>query len=93
MWLLSGVAEDPEDETVMEMHGANTLYCAVRSLMHTFRTENHDAHRDAAHRMIKIATPRTISRWSEWKLANARTMVRIPKGNAHLVDLESTEDA
>jgi hypothetical protein len=34
MWLFSGEPEDPEDETVMEMHGADALYSAVMSLMH-----------------------------------------------------------
>jgi hypothetical protein len=88
MWLLSGAPEDPEDETVMEMHGADALYSAVKSLMHAFRTEDQDAQQDAAHRMSQISKPWTIRRWSEWKLANGKPLVRIPKENAHLVDLE-----
>jgi hypothetical protein len=92
MWLFSGAPEDPEDETVMEMHGADALYSAVKSLMHAIRTEDQDAQQDAAHRMIQIAKPWTIRRWSESKLANGKPLVRIPKENAHLVDLEWTED-
>jgi len=92
MWLFSGAPEDPEDETVMEMHGADALYSAVKSLMHAIRTEDEEAQQDAAHRMIKIAKPWIIRRWSEWKLANGKPLVRIPKENAHLVDLEWTEE-
>jgi len=57
MWLFSGAPEDPEDETVMEMHGADALYSAVKSLMHAIRTEDQDAQQDAAHWMIQIAKP------------------------------------
>jgi hypothetical protein len=92
MWLFSGAPEDPEDETVMEMHGAEALYSAVRSLMHAIRTEYEEAQEDAAHRMIQIGKPWTIRRWSELKLANAKPLVRIPKANAHLVDLEWTAE-
>jgi hypothetical protein len=42
MWLFSGAPEDSEDETVMEMHGAESLYSAVKSLMHAIRTEDQD---------------------------------------------------
>jgi hypothetical protein len=52
MWLFSGAPEDPEDETVMEMHGVHVPYSAVKSLMHTIRTEYQDSQQDAAHRMI-----------------------------------------
>jgi len=79
MWLFSGVPEDPEDETVMEMHGADALYSAVKSLMHAIRTEDQEAQQDAAHRMIQIAKPWTIRRWSESKLANGKPLVQIPK--------------
>jgi hypothetical protein len=30
MWLFSGEPEDPEDETVMEMHSADALYSTVK---------------------------------------------------------------
>jgi len=53
MWLFSGTPEDPEDETVIEMHGADALYSAVKSLMHAIRTEDQNAQQDAAHRMIQ----------------------------------------
>jgi len=92
MWLFSGAPEEPEDKTVMEIHGADALYSAVKSLMHAIRTEDQDAQQDVAHRMIQIAKPWTIRRWSESKLANRKPLVRIPKENAHLVDLEWTED-
>ena len=92
MWLFSGAPEDPEDETLMEMHGAEALYSAMKSLMHAVRTKDQDAQQDAAPQMIQIAKHWTIRRWSESKLANWKPLVRIPKENAHLVDLEWTED-
>jgi len=79
MWLFSGVPEDPEDETVMEKHGADAQYSAVKSLMHAIRTEDQEAQQDAAHRMTHIAKPWTIRRWSESKLANVNPLVRILK--------------
>jgi len=87
MWLFSGAREDPEDETVMEMHGADALYSAVKSLMHAIRTDDQDTQQDAAHRMIQIAKPCMIKRCPESKLANGKPLVPIPKENAHLVDL------
>jgi len=45
-----------------------------------------------AHWMIQIAKPCMIRRWSESKLVNGKPLVRIPRENAHLVDLEWTED-
>ena len=92
MWLFSGAPEDLEDDTVIEMHGADALYSAVQSLMRAIWTEDQDAQQDAAHRMIQIAKPWMIRRWSELKLTNGKPVVRIPKENAHLVDLEWTED-
>ena len=52
MWLFSGVPGYPEDDTVMEKHGTEALYSAVKSLMHVMRTEDEDAQQDAAHRII-----------------------------------------
>jgi hypothetical protein len=92
MWLFSGAPEDQEDKTVMEMHGADALYSAVKRLMHAIRTEDQDAEQDAAHRMIQFAKTWTIRRWSESKLANGKPLVQIPKENPHLVDLEWTEN-
>jgi len=92
IWLISGVPEDPEDETVMEKHGADAQYSAVKSLMHAIRTEDKDAQHDAAHQRIQIAKPWRIRRWSESKLANGKPLLRLLKENAHLVDLEWTED-
>jgi len=92
MWLFSGPPEAPEDDTVMEKHSPNALYCVVKSLMHAIRTEDHDAQQDAVHRTIQIAKPWMIRRWSESKLTNGKPLLRIPKENAHRVDLECTED-
>ena len=92
MWLFSGAPEDPEDETVMEMYGGDELYSAVKSLMHAIRTEDQDAQQDVAHWKIQIAKPCTIRRWSESNLTNGKPLVPLPKENAHLVDLEWTED-
>jgi hypothetical protein len=91
MCLLSGGPEDPEDETVMEKHDADALYSAVKSLMHAIGTEDQDAQQDAPHRMIQIAKPWMIRRWSESQLANGKPLVRILKENAHHVDLEWIE--
>jgi len=45
-----------------------------------------------AHRVIQIAKPWTIRGWSESKFPNRKPLIRIPKGKAHRVDLESTEE-
>jgi len=92
MWLFPGAPDDPEYDTVMEMDGAEALYSAVKSLMHAIQTENEEAQQDAAHRMIQIAKPWTIRRWSESKPANGKPLVLIPRENAHLIGLEWTED-
>jgi hypothetical protein len=42
MWLFLCAPEDPEDETVIEMHGADALYSAVKSFMHAIRTEDEE---------------------------------------------------
>ena len=55
MWLFWGAPKDPEDDTVMEKHGADALYSAVTSWIHVIQTEDHDAEQDAAHLMIQIA--------------------------------------
>jgi hypothetical protein len=60
--------------------------------MHAVWTEDQDAPQDAAHQMIQIAKPWTIRRWSESKLANGKPLGQIQKENAHLVDLEWTEE-
>jgi hypothetical protein len=79
MWLFCGAPEDPEDDTVMDRHGVDALYSAVKSLMHAIRTEDEEAQQDAVHQMIQIAKPWTIRRWSESKLAKGQPLVRIPK--------------
>jgi len=59
--------------------------------MHAIWTKDKEAQQDAAHRMIQIAMPWTIRRWSESKLANCNPLVYIPKENACLIDLKQTE--
>jgi hypothetical protein len=60
MQLFWSVPDNPEDDTVMEKHGAEALYSAVKSLMHAIWTEDEEAKQDVAHRMTKIAKPWTI---------------------------------
>ena len=42
MWLFSGAPKDPEDKTVMEMHGADALYSVVKRMLHAIRTDDQD---------------------------------------------------
>jgi hypothetical protein len=88
MWLFSGAPEDPEDETVMEKHGAKVLYPTGKSLKYAIWTEDQDAQQDVAHQTIQIAKPWTIRRWPESTLAKWKRLVSIVEENAHLVDLE-----
>jgi len=67
MWLFSGGTDDPEIDTVMEQHGADALYSAVKCLMQAIQAEDKDVQHDVAHRMIQIAKPSKIKRWSESK--------------------------
>jgi len=92
VWLFSGAPDNPDDDTVMEKHGAGALYSAVKRLMHAIQTKDKEAQQDAAHRMIQIAKPRTIRRWSVSKLANVKPLIRIPKENPHLIDLVWPEE-
>jgi hypothetical protein len=92
MWLFSDALEDLEDDTVMEQHGADVLYSAMKSLMYATCTEDEEAQQDVVHRMIQISKPYTIMRWSESKIANGKPQVQMPKENAHLVHLEWTEN-
>ena len=91
MWLFTGASEDPEDETVMEKHGADALYSTVKRLMDAIHTEDEVAQQDAAHWLIQIAKTWRIRRRSESKLANGKPLVRILKENAPRSDLEWTE--
>jgi hypothetical protein len=84
--------EDPEDETVMEKHGAEALYSTVKSLMHTIWTADQDAQQDATHWMIPNVIPWTIWTWSESKLPNGKPLVRISKEIGHHVDLAWTKE-
>jgi hypothetical protein len=90
--LFSGAPEDPEDDTVMEQHGADALYSAVKSVMHAIQTKDEEAQQDAAHWMVQSAKPWIIRRLSESKPANGKPLVHILQESAHLIDLEWTED-
>jgi len=92
MWQFWGAPDDPEDDTVMEKHGGEALYSAVKSVMHAIRTENEEAQQDVAAWMIQIVQPWTMRRWSELHLANGKPIILIPKANSHLIDLEGMED-
>jgi hypothetical protein len=92
MWLFSDAPENPEDETLMDKHRAEALHSEVKRFMHALWTEGQDAQQDAAHRVIQIANPWTIGRWSESKLANLKLLVPIRKENAQLVDFEWTAE-
>ena len=92
MRLFSGAPENLDDDAVMGKHSASALNSAVKSLMHAILTEDEEAQQNAAHGMIQIARLWTIRRWSESNLANGKPLIRIPKQNAHPVDLEWTED-
>jgi len=70
MWLFSGAPDDREDATVIEKHGAEGLYSAVKSLMHAIRTKNQENQQDAGLRNIQIAKPWMIRMWSESTPAN-----------------------
>jgi len=70
MWLFSGAPADREDDTVMETHAADTLYSAVKSLMHANWIEDEEAQQDVVHHMTHSVKPWMSTRWSESKLAN-----------------------
>ena len=76
----------------MEKHGDKALYSAVKSLMNSIQTAGHDAQEHAAHWMIRIAKCWTIIRQLESKLTNGKPLVSISTQDAHLVDLEWTEE-
>jgi hypothetical protein len=62
--LISGTPENPEADTVMERNLAEAFNSAVESLIHAIWTENEHAQQNVPHRMIPIARPWTIRRWS-----------------------------
>jgi SNF2 family DNA or RNA helicase len=57
MWLFLGTPEDPEDETVMEKHGAEAVYSTVKSVMHAIQTKDEEAQQNAVHHITQIAKP------------------------------------
>jgi hypothetical protein len=79
MWLCSGATDNPEDNTVMEKHGAEALFSTVKSWMQDISTEDVDAQEDVAPQMIQIPIHGTTQRWSESKVENGKPLVLIPK--------------
>ncbi|KAF8249294.1 hypothetical protein K440DRAFT_216995 [Wilcoxina mikolae CBS 423.85] len=43
-------------------------------------------------KIIRVARPWTIRRWSESKQANGEPLVKVPKDNAHLINLQWTTE-
>jgi len=84
MWLYSGAPEVAENDTVMEMGGAEALDSAVKSWMHAPRTADEKVQQNGAHRVSQIAKCCMIRRWSESKLANGYPLIRIPMEKSHL---------
>jgi hypothetical protein len=70
MWLLSGVLEDPDNNTVMELQVPKSFESSVKRFIHAIQTEVEETKLNAAHPMIWIATPFTIKRRFESKVAN-----------------------
>jgi hypothetical protein len=55
MWLCSAAADDAEDKTVKERHGADALNSLVNSWRHVIRTGDQEGQYDMPHHMINIA--------------------------------------
>jgi len=87
MCLFSGAPENPENDTVMEKHGAEVLYSTVKSLIHAIQTEDKESQQDAADQMIQISKPWTLRRWSKSKLANPKWLNPMVRVNSLLTDL------
>jgi len=62
MRLFSGGPDDPEVDSLMEIHVAETLYSAVQCLMHVIWTKDKEAQQDVAHHMRQ-----TAKRWMIWR--------------------------
>jgi len=92
LWLFSGASDNPEDDTVMEKHGKEALYSAVKSLMQAIHTEDKEAEQDAVHQMIQIAKRWTIKQWYESKLASTKPVNLMRNANAPLIDVDSSEE-
>jgi hypothetical protein len=67
--LFPGAPENPEDDTVMEKHGAEELHSAVKSSIYAIYTKDTEYQHYLAHRMIQTAKPLTIRWWSVSTLA------------------------
>jgi hypothetical protein len=91
MWLFSVVPDNPENDTLIEKHGADVLYSAMKRLLDATWTEDDQAQQNTAHQMIQITKPWMIRMWLELNHANRNPPLQIPKMYALLFDLESTE--
>jgi len=92
MMLISGAPEDWEDDTVIEMHSAETQCSAEWILMHGIEPEDEYSQQDSVHHTIQSAKPWMIRTWSEWNLPKWKPLIQIPKEYEHLIDPESTEE-
>ena len=62
MWLFSDSGDDPEDNALMQKHGAKALHSSAKSLTHAIQTGDEEAQHDVAQRMMQIAKHRVV-RW------------------------------
>jgi hypothetical protein len=76
----------------MVKNGTEALYSEGKNLLHAIRTKDKEAQQNAAHRMIQIAIPWPKRWWAESQQAIGKPLVRKPNENAHLLDLEWTEE-
>jgi len=60
--------------------------------MHAIQTKHKEHQQDVLHWMLNIGEPSMIRMWSEVKGSNRKPLVLILKDNAHLNDLEWTDD-
>ena len=92
MSLVSGSPKDLEDNAAIEKYSAEELFSAMESMMHTIRIEGRYIPQDTAHRMIQIASPGKIQRWTELKLVNSNPDIHILNLYTYLIDLKWTEE-
>jgi hypothetical protein len=62
IWQFSGALNCPEDNTVTELHGAESLQVAVWGLTEGIMSDNNEAQKSASKQIMMIAKPWTIRR-------------------------------
>lgn len=77
--MCSAAPDGPNDDSIIQYNADKVLYSSANSGMHAICIEDNEAQQDAAHRIINIEHPSTIRRWSEVKVIQGITVVRIPK--------------